>query len=262
MFIYATAWALKKQGINTCISSFSFLHYFKIPLYEKILNLLKWYYIRLVRKLQHVSNYNFKNGWENHSPQLIAVEGNAIVTGYFQGLHYFENIQDEIKQKFEVKKKYRNKFEDYITPYKKQKIIAVQIRRTDYQKFNDSDLMGPDLTLPLTYYNNNNLMEQKRKEDSYQFIIMGDDKQYLHDQFDGLPDVIISDNNEIIDLQILIHADVCIISPSSFGWWGAWLNEKTDKIVYVPEYYLGFKVNREYPIGIIPAAWNKVKIQT
>jgi hypothetical protein len=258
MFIYAAASALKNQGKSTCISSFKRLNYFKIPVSERILNFFERYFILVLRKSGLVKLYDFKNGWEDHSSILSNLKGNAIVTGYFQGKHYFENYQKEIKRKFEIKKQFHQKYLDFIAPYKNQKIAAVQIRRTDYLQFNDPDLLGPDLTLPLSYYMN--LMDQLRKEGKYHFIVISDDKQYLLDHFKGEPDVIISENEEIIDLQILIHADICIISPSSFGWWGGWLNEQQEKKVFVPEFYLGFKVDREYPVGIIPDDWIKVKV--
>jgi hypothetical protein len=258
MFIYAAASALKNQGKFTCISSFNNLNYFKISVIEKLWNSFKWYFILVIRKFRLVKLFDFKNGWEDHSSTLSNLKENAIATGYFQGKHYFENYQKEIRQKFEIKKQFHQLYTDFIAPYKNRKIAAVQIRRTDYLQFNDPDLLGPDLTLPLSYYMN--LIDQLRKEDTFQFIVMSDDKQYLIDHFKGQPDIVISENEEIVDLQILIHADICIISPSSFGWWGAWLNEKIEKKVFVPDCYLGFKVNKEYPFGIIPDGWNKVKI--
>jgi hypothetical protein len=258
MFIYAAASALKNQGKYTCISSFKSLNYFKISVIEKLRNSFNWYFILVIRKFRLVKLFDFKNGWKDHSSSLSNLKENAIVTGYFQGLNYFEHDQKVIRRKFEIKKQFHKKYNDFIAPYQNLKIAAVQIRRTDYLQFNDPDLLGPDLTLPLSYYMK--LMDQLRNEGKYQFILMSDDKQYLLDHFKGHPDVVISENEEIVDLQILIHADICIISPSSFGWLGAWLNEQQEKKVFIPEFYLGFKVDREYPVGIIPVDWINVKV--
>lgn len=260
MFIYAAASALSSQECCTCISSFENLGYFKIPVWKKILNFFRWYFILSLRKLKLLKLYDFKNGWVTHTSKLAKLEVNAIITGYFQGLQYFQSFQNDIRKKFEVKNKYFLKYNSYIKQFGKKKIVAIQIRRTDYLFFNDSDLMGPDLTLPLSYYNN--LISELRNKDGFQFIVMGDDKQYLHDHFEGFSDVAISECDEITDLQILIYADVCVISASSFGWWGAWLNSNPEKEVYLPEFYLGFKVGKEYPVGIIPEGWNKVKISS
>jgi hypothetical protein len=66
---------------------------------------------------------------------------------------------------------------------------------------------------------------------------------------------------EIDQLIALSLADELIISNSSFHWWGAWLNTKPNKVVYAPEFWLGHKVNREYPKEVIPQNWHKVKVQ-
>jgi hypothetical protein len=55
-----------------------------------------------------------------------------------------------------------------------------------------------------------------------------------------------------------MNADVCILSNSSFSWWGAWLNTKPGKVIYGPQNWLGFGKNDEYPAGIstnLPVNW-------
>ena len=48
-----------------------------------------------------------------------------------------------------------------------------------------------------------------------------------------------------------------IIPNSSFAWWAAWLSEKNDKVIIVPEKWSGL-VNQEF-IDIIPQNWIKIK---
>jgi hypothetical protein len=258
MFIYAAATALKEQGKSSFISSYEKLNYFNISVVEKIKNRLCWYFILALRKTGNAGLLKLKNGWTDYTISLQHHKGNTIITGYFQGIRYFGSVQDIIRKKFEIKKKYCRIYNDFAASFKNRKIVAVQIRRTDYLEFNDPELFGPDLSLPLNYYCN--LMDQIRQEGDCIFIVMSDDKQYLHNHFNGFADVLISDNTEIVDLQVMMHADICIISPSSFGWWGAWLNHKPGKKVYVPENYLGFKAGKEYPAEIIPTGWIKVKV--
>jgi len=48
---------------------------------------------------------------------------------------------------------------------------------------------------------------------------------------------------------------VLILANSTFSWWGAYLNPN-NPVVFAPKYWLGFKVNLEYPKGIMSVDWN------
>jgi hypothetical protein len=61
-----------------------------------------------------------------------------------------------------------------------------------------------------------------------------------------------------MDFQHLLNAHECIISNSTFSWWGAWLNTRPDKKIYAPEYFLGWRIKKEYPQNIYPHDWVKV----
>ena len=63
-----------------------------------------------------------------------------------------------------------------------------------------------------------------------------------------------------MDFQLLLHADKLIISNSSFAWWGAYLNKNKTE-VFVPQYWLGFKVDKEIPADIIPARFISVPVR-
>ncbi len=93
--------------------------------------------------------------------------------------------------------------------------------------------------------------------DDYAIVIVTDDKENIKNKLTSVKNKIIVSDNEIVDFQILMHADKLIISNSSFAWWAAFLNKKNAK-VFAPQYWIGFKVKKEYPSGIIPPQFTRV----
>ncbi|MNY72313.1 hypothetical protein D3C86_2108360 [compost metagenome] len=67
-------------------------------------------------------------------------------------------------------------------------------------------------------------------------------------------------DSEIESLLALKHSQIDIISNSTFQWWGAWLNEVPNKTIYAPKYWLGHKINKEYPKQVIPDGWRQIKV--
>lgn len=47
-----------------------------------------------------------------------------------------------------------------------------------------------------------------------------------------------------------------IIANSSFSWWGAWLNQNSNKIVISPSKFM----NLGSSIDLVPETWIKIKI--
>ena len=50
--------------------------------------------------------------------------------------------------------------------------------------------------------------------------------------------------------------DVNIIANSSFSWWSAWLNNKTDKTIFAPKNW--FNDTSIITDDLIPNSWNKI----
>jgi hypothetical protein len=191
---------------------------------------------------------------ENKTPvneALKQLKNNCLYKGFFHSESYFEEFKDEIRTLYKIKKPHADAFEkirQQIGVSKKK--VVIHIRRTDYVDLN--------MSLPITYYKK--AIEAIDSTD-IQYIFISDDPSFIEEEFSYIPNKYISVNDEIIDLQFLINADVCILSNSSFSWWGAWLNSNKNKQVYAPKYWLGYKEAKEFPAGIsdhINFNWIKV----
>jgi hypothetical protein len=189
---------------------------------------------------------------------LKSVKNNTIYEGYFQSELYFESYKDELKELLKIKPKFvkifREKF-NWLNQYKK--IVTIHIRKTDYQTaFAYLDLGSDDLTLPMSYYHT--VIKEIHNSKNF-YIIISDDTDAIKDEFNYIQNKYLSKESEIIDFQLMQHADICIIANSSFSWWAAYLNEKA-KTVYCPKYYLGFLKQIEYPHKIYPKHWIQIPV--
>ena len=71
------------------------------------------------------------------------------------------------------------------------------------------------------------------------FFIFSDDPLWVTNNFDiNFSHTIIDTNNGIksfFDMQLMSLCKANIIANSSFSWWGAWLNNNKNKIIYAPK---------------------------
>jgi hypothetical protein len=178
---------------------------------------------------------------------------NVWYYGYFQGEHYLYDNFNDIKNCFIIKKNYREQFQVFFKEtFQNKRVIAVQIRLKDYKTFGPDFLNGPDLTLPFSYFHENiKMVLAQQPDENYQLVFMSDDIDLVKKEFSGY-NAYFSEQNMINDFQILQHAHVAIISPSSFAWWACWLSKLSDSKIIVPKYFLGFKVQKEFPVHMIP----------
>ena len=122
----------------------------------------------------------------------------------------------------------------------------IHVRRGDYT---DWSIMGVrDASLPLEYYKQRMLSLCKLYSD-ITFIVLGDDLGFIEENFGFIDNVVISRESAAVDLAIMGLCDVAVLSNSTLSWWGVKLSRKNIDI-FAPKYWLGWKSNKWYPIGI------------
>ena len=256
MFQYAFSLSLSKKYKTFFIlanaSQSQFFKYFNISHFTRIqfLNklLLIYYRVFINKKIHQIGDepiFEFKKKCTN----------NLYYIGYFQSEIYFDNIKNEIKNKFDIKRKYKDIFLNKYSYLFKQRILAIHCRFGDYLCLDNDNLGGRDLSLPTTYYRN--ALNQIDNLSDYQIVIVSDDKIMCTSRFGFIENKLIISEHEIIDFQILLNAHKLIISNSTFSWWAAYLNNKEAK-VYAPEYWLGHKIKQEWPVGIMHNSFEKI----
>ena len=260
MFIYACAHSLaKKTNQSYCLSELGDLNYFELSKEDYRLNSLKWLAFRIKNIFKKFSFQHLQDNRIDYSSTLLNEKHKDVwYYGYFQGEQYFYDNDDNIKSRFKVKSQFIEEFKKVRDlncgdmPY-----TIVHIRLKDYKTFGPDHLDGPDLSLPFSYYHD--LIRSEEIKGS-KIVFLSDDIDSIKSEFSYVENAYFSDNNMIIDLQFIMNAKTCVLSCSTFSWWGAWLNETRNKLIFVPAYFLGFKVKKEYPVNIIPEKWIQVPV--
>jgi hypothetical protein len=261
MFIYAFAQEMKRQRKTYCLSRIGKLNYFTLNPGERWLNLFKFIFFKILEKIFRLGNHHhLKDQTKIHYEFVNRLKGLTVLDGYFQSEDYFREAADQVRRNFSLTRQSVLKFEKVIgTEFRNKKVLAIHIRRTDYHNaFQNLGIGTGSFALPVSYYQNALRLIQDLH--SYQVIFISDDIEFAKANFPELKQAIFSNHEEIVDLQILMNADALILANSSFSWWGAWLNHKPTKKIFVPKYYLGYKIQKTFPANIIPAGWTEVAV--
>lgn len=282
MFQYAFMYAASKK-LNTSFFIFNYnsLHYFKLHNdLEKnnTKNILKYSLSNLLsRGTVNITIETFKKPikwlfewsiyknictWKNTTDKdkflLSIFHDNTLYDGFFQSEDYFADISKEIIELFEIKPRFQLEFWQKKNKLFSKKVIAIHIRRTDYLNFGTAEMGGKNMTLPISYYKKCLFLIEDIEQ--YNIIFISDDIAFTKSQFPHKANYFYENNDEIIDFQILLVADILIIANSTFSWWAAWLNNKNNKIIYAPNYFLGFKIGEFYPAGIKVKSWKWIDV--
>lgn len=178
-------------------------------------------------------------------PKKFKIKPWSLYVGYFQSDYYYQKLK--IKPTFQIKQQYKDEFEQlYGKLYQENKIVVVHIRRTDYMNYGER--RKRDISLPMDYFQKRlNAIENLQ---DYKVIFVSDDIKHVKEVFPPQENYIFSENNEIVDFQVIQSADISIISNSTFAWWASYLSPKKN-VVYAPKNWFGFKINAEHPRGIM-----------
>ena len=288
MFQYAFAVALKKQNPEELVKIDTQL--FRFPLVKKIKgnnfyhngfeiqkifpnaqiaiatfrDLAKYsYYIpnyilyKSVRRLLHYRKSEYLQTYKEayiYDPTALTNSA-SYYEGYWMSPSYFESCRSAILNAFT--------FRDFDTDenLKWQSLlmlgnsVTIHVRRGDYvgaENFKD--------ICTLTYYRNA-INEAKRYILNAEFYVFSNDQEWcmasLNDSFGDSKVVFVSNNKgaqSYRDMQLMSLARCNILANSSFSWWGAYLNQREDHIVFCPSKW----VNNLKCEDIILKDWIKI----
>jgi hypothetical protein len=205
--------------------------------------------------------------YQNYDVELIKKE-NILFYGYFQSYKYFEKnykiIYDLINIDYQ-KTQLINKISTQ--NYNYDKIISMHFRLGDYTNLQD---YHPLMTI--NYYSNclkylNNLGIDLREYKILYFCENNlNDLRYIAEIIQTLkleyPYLEFMRQSGLKDYEEMLLMSLCknnIIANSTFSWWGAYLNNREDKIVMYPNVWFGSALrDKNNTIDLNPSTWIQI----
>ena len=185
-------------------------------------------------KILFDSKIKFNNYYNKESSDYspIPYQKNLKLNGHFQSFKYFDHNRLYIKNLFLDKNTIDLLKLKYNIP---NDATAIQVRRGDYHKFPDHHPL-----LTVDYYN-----KAIEKISTSKIYVFSDDINWCKSNFKfNIPVEYIRDE-DYNELYLISLCKNIIISNSSFGWWAAYLNDRTDSVIIVPSTWVGPSLLRE-----------------
>ena len=198
----------------------------------------------------------FSQNGHGYNPLFCKLSKNTYLTGYWQNIRFFEGAEQILKQDFKFKFLPVQSILELLDRVERCESVAVHIRRGDFKNL---PVLG---TIEEKYYYEAiNYIAGKLKEPVLFFF--SDEMEWVKDKFKSFApsisknyvEINSSAGSESDDLRLMSNCKHNIIGNSTFGWWGAWLNNNPDKIIIAPEKLFADPAIDNQLQGMIPESW-------
>jgi hypothetical protein len=179
------------------------------------------------------------------------------VEGYYETEKYFKDFANDLKKKFTINEKYLEKNNKYIDLVKNSNSVSISVRQ---HRFSERRQINYSKSIKFTQntadYINKAVIFFKNKIPNAKFFIWSNDFTGLNEYFDENEFTFIKNNTNksINDFNLFKYAKHFIVGPTSFHWWGAWLNQNRNKICVRPPDNLNPSNNKNF----WPESWIKI----
>ena len=187
---------------------------------------------RVKRKLNPASDKHFYETAMYH-PEIFSFE-NKYLEGHWACEKYYHDILPLLREKIRFPKSQNPENARAAERMERENSVSVHIRRGDYLDPENAGMFGGICTDE--YYET--AMNQVREQlPDARFYMFSDDPAYLKKHFRGTEYTIVDWNHgadSFYDCWLMSHCRANICANSTFSFWGARLNPRTDKLMIRP----------------------------
>ena len=212
---------------------------------------------KILRVLQRQLPFVFKHVYfaeigSKFMPGFNNLGPHTYLDGFWQSELYFENYRKEIQKAFTVVEKMPEDVKELQSHINSVNSVAMHVRRGDYVNLPSAAAFHG--TCSKAYYEKalRKIIESKINPEVF---IFSDDLAWCKEnlKFDTPTHYVNQSGHAIWDIYLMRLCNHQVIANSSFSWWAAWLNQHTNKRVFVPEYW--FNNIQTNAIDILAKNW-------
>ncbi len=158
------------------------------------------------------------------------------LVGYWQAYRIAEEIEDELRMELRLREPARDRNLEVLQQIRRASCpVSLHIRRGDYLLESEGSK-----ALPIDYYRHA-IQFFKDRFARPTFFVFSDDMEFARQCLPRDAQLVFVDHNDSFsaheDLRLMSSCNDHIIANSSFSWWGAWLNPRSDKFVFAPSHW-------------------------
>lgn len=188
--------------------------------------------------------------------KILGLRGHKYLEGYWQSEKYFSDIRKILLDNFTLKNEASTQNSSFLKQIRACNSVSLHVRRGDY-------ITNPGTKKLYACCNSGYYQSAIEAINSRiatpRFFVFSDDPDWAESNLVIENKVIIKGNNAENaheDLRLMQNCRHHIIANSSFSWWGAWLNQNSDKIVIAPKTWINLpKVDTR---DLIPDGWLRI----
>ena len=211
---------IEKEGLN---HKKSFMTFYKVFFICEAIVFALSFFLRNINYVETPLNLPVYEEVGFNYNEIPSTNNDVKIIGYFQSEKYFKKYESEIKELFkpdDFEKKY---LEEKYNEILNLNTVSLHIRRGNY--------------VEKKYYHENQTLDYYNKAISIlgkenHYLIFSDDISWCKENFNFLKNKTFIEGN--LDYQDLYLMSMCkdnIIANSSFSWWGAWMNNKNNRVI-------------------------------
>ncbi len=191
-------------------------------------------------------------------PRHLDVRRGSYLVGYWQSERFFPGLRHELLSQFQLRKPLSDRSQQVQMQLRTSNSLAVHVRRGDYLT-NTANVelycqLGPE------YYRWAIEDWVQRQIDSVhppEVFVFSNDFAWCREHLSFPWKTNFVDHNTAStaheDLILMSEAQCCVIGNSTFSWWAAWLNQRSERSVYAPREW--FRPGTLNSANIVPPGW-------